>query len=142
MPELDASEPIVLVVAAVIVREGRVLLGRRLAGSHLEHHWEFPGGKIEPGEDPAAALVRELREELDVRASVGAPFAFNYHEYSGRRLLLLAYLADLQGEARAVGCSDLGWFDAPGVAALPMPPADGPILERLLPLLSRRGDAR
>jgi 8-oxo-dGTP diphosphatase len=122
-----------MVVAAVVVREGRVLLTRRGAGAHLEHHWEFPGGKVEPGEAPPDALARELSEELGVIAAVGAPFAFNFHEYPGRRVLLLTYLVAIEGEPRPLGCAALGWFNAGEVASLTMPPADGPILERLMP---------
>jgi len=130
------TQPVLIVVAAVILRDGRVLLGRREAGSHLEHHWEFPGGKVEPGEDPPTALARELAEELGVSAHIGSPFAFNYHEYPTRRILLLTYLATIETEPRPLACAALGWFDRAEVAALPMPPADGPILAVLLPLLA------
>jgi len=132
---MNESPPILIVVAAVVVRDGRVLLTRRNAGTHLEGYWELPGGKVEAGESLPAALARELAEELGVRAVVGAPFAFNYHEYPVPRVLLLAYTADLEAEPRPIGCAELAWFDAPGVRALRTPSADVPIFERLLPLL-------
>ncbi len=126
------------VVAAVILRDGRVLLTQRRRGAHLELHWEFPGGKVEEGESPPDALVRELREELDVKAAIGRPFAFNWHDYGDRRVLLLTFEARiLSGTPRPLGCLDLGWFDASQVAGLTLPPADGPILERLLPILAK-----
>lgn len=128
---VEAARPLLLVVAAIAVREGRVLLTLRGAGTHLAGHWEFPGGKVEPGEEPPAALGRELQEELGVTADVGGPFAFNYHAYPDRRVLLLTYLVTLHGEPRPLGCERVGWFTLPEIAALPLPPADAPILERL-----------
>jgi len=131
-----------MVVAAVVVRDGRVLLTRRNEGAHLAGHWELPGGKMEAGESPAEALSRELEEELGARASIGAPFAFNYHEYPDPRVLLLTYLASLHDEPRPIGCAEIGWFDAPGVGTLLTPAADVPIFEKLLPLLKpRAGEA-
>ena len=124
-----------LVVAAVIVRGGRVLLTRRNAGAHLAGHWEFPGGKVEASDTPAEALRRELEEELGVASVVGEPFAFNHHLYPDRSVLLLTYRARLEGEPRPLGCAALDWFTAGQVRNLTMPPADGPILERLLPML-------
>jgi 8-oxo-dGTP diphosphatase len=128
--------PALLVVAAVILRHGKVLLTQREAGAHLALHWEFPGGKVEAGESPPEALRRELREELGIESEVEAPFAFNWHDYGQRRVLLLAYRTRIKGgEPRTLGCRGLGFFDASALRALRMPPADGPILERLLPLL-------
>ncbi|HXI02851.1 MAG TPA: (deoxy)nucleoside triphosphate pyrophosphohydrolase [Candidatus Saccharimonadales bacterium] len=125
------------VVAALIIEEGKVLLTQRMEGTHLALHWEFPGGKVEPGESPPAALARELREELGVEAGIGEPFAFNWHDYGEKQVLLLAYRARIErGEPRPLGVRDLRWCDAQAVRSLPMPPADGPILERLLPLLT------
>jgi len=134
---MDGGLPILMVVAAVVVRDGRLLLTLRGAGSpHLADHWELPGGKVEPGENPPAALRREIAEELAVEARVGAPLAFNYHEYPSRRVLLLAYRAEIQGEPRAAGCADLGWFTASQIAGLATPAADAPIFERVIPLLA------
>ncbi len=130
------SRVTVTVVAAVIVRDGRVLLSQRAEGSHLALHWEFPGGKVDGGESPPQALRRELAEELGVETAVGEPFAFNWHDYGEKRVLLLTYLAHIVGgEPKALGVKDLGWFDRGEVASLRLPPADGPVVERLLPLL-------
>ena len=124
-----------IVVAAVVVRDGKVLLSRRGASTHLAGYWEFPGGKIEPGEDPPGALRRELKEELDVAATVGPPFAFNYHEYESRRVLLLTYRAKTEGSPRPLGCAEVGWFSSEEISGLDTPPADVPIFGRLVPLL-------
>lgn len=126
----------IAVVAAIVMREGRVLLTQRLESTHLALHWEFPGGKVEEGESPPEALRRELREELGVETAIEAPFAFNWHDYGEKQVLLLTYVARiLSGEPRPLGCRDLGWFGRARVASMQLPPADAPILERLLPLL-------
>jgi 8-oxo-dGTP diphosphatase len=137
-PEPIAPTPSpLLVVAAVVVKERRVLLALRPEGKHLAGHWEFPGGKVEPGETPAEALVREIAEELGVPAVVGEPFAFSHHVYPDRQVLLLTYRTTLQGEPRAIGCAALGWFTAGELARLPTPPADVPIFRALIPVLGR-----
>ncbi len=137
MAPMNASEapPLILVVAAVVVRDGRVLLSRRARGTHLAGHWEFPGGKVEPGEDPPSALRREVLEELGVACDVDAPFAFNHHAYPERRVLLITYRARLHGEPRALDGEEIAWFGPEAVRRLTMPPADGPIVDRLLPIL-------
>jgi 8-oxo-dGTP diphosphatase len=135
-PEEAARRPLLLVVAAVVVRDGRVLLALRPDGVHLAGHWEFPGGKVEPGESPPAALAREIEEELGVAATVEAPFAFNHHAYADREVLLLTWRVTLRGEPRALGCAAIGWFGAAGIRRLPTPPADGPIFAALEPLLA------
>jgi 8-oxo-dGTP diphosphatase len=121
----------VLVVAAAVVRDGRLLLALRPDGSHLAGHWELPGGKIEPGEQPVEALRRELLEELGVAASVGEPLCFNWHAYPDRQVLLLVYAATLDGAPQALGCKELRWCAFSEIEALPTPPADGPIFSRL-----------
>lgn len=130
---------ILIVVAAIVMREGRLLLTRREEGSHLAGFWELPGGKVEPGEDPASALRRELREELGVDSEIRDPFAFNYHDYGTRRVLLLTFEARLLGDPGAPGCPELGWFAREEITALRTPPADVPIFERLTPLLGPSG---
>jgi len=126
----------ITVVAAVVIRERKVLLTQRGEETHLALHWEFPGGKVEEGENPPEALAREIREELGVEAAIEGPFAFNWHDYGEKRVLLLTYRARITGgEPRKIGVRDLGWFTRAEVAELRLPAADGPILERLIPLL-------
>jgi len=94
--------------------------------------WEFPGGGVESGEDPAAALARELREELDVAAEVGAPLTFAWHRDAERAVLLLFYRARLvQGEPRGLMGQEVAWFAPGDLARLPMPPADADLLATL-----------
>ena len=83
-PESPARGPLVHVVAAVIFRDGRYLVTRRQKGVHLEGYWEFPGGKVDPGETDEAALVREIREELDAGVEVGRLVLATTHHYPER----------------------------------------------------------
>jgi 8-oxo-dGTP diphosphatase len=83
--------PIPVVVAAVIERDGRVLIGQRKADTWRGLKWEFPGGKVEPGETPPAALARELEEELGIRAEIGAAIADYEYTYPGRPTIRLIF---------------------------------------------------
>jgi 8-oxo-dGTP diphosphatase len=133
---------IVTVVAAALVDpEGRVLLQRRPSGGAMPGLWEFPGGKIEAGEVPEAALVRELREELSIEADPASlvPSAFASAPLGGappQQLLLLLYLCgSWEGTARALHADSIRWLHPSDMRSLPMPPADEPLvaaLERLL----------
>ena len=89
----------IVVVAAVIERDGSFLVTRRLEGSHLAGMWEFPGGKIGSGETHAQALVREIREELDADVDVGALLFETQFDYAERRVSLHFYRCTLRGEA-------------------------------------------
>lgn len=80
------------VVAGVIERDGLVLVGQRRAGDRFQFKWEFPGGKIEPDEDPKEALTRELREELGIEAEIGEEMARYEHQYPGKTAILLIFL--------------------------------------------------
>jgi len=121
--------------AALIDAEGRVLLAQRPAHKSLGGLWEFPGGKVEPGESPEAALIRELKEELDVTIEPDAmdPFAFASHAYEDFHLLMPLYIlkrwhgAPIAREAQA-----LAWARPEEMRAYPMPPADLPLVERLI----------
>ena len=131
--------PTMTVVAAALAdAEGRVLLQQRAPGRAMAGLWEFPGGKVEAGEKPEAALVRELREELGIEVEEGGvtPATFATGEVEGRRLLLLLYLCrQWKGEPEALDASALKWLQPVEMAAWPMPPADEPlipILDRLL----------
>ncbi len=121
-------------VAGLIEGEvpGRFLVSRRPSGTHLGGHWEFPGGKLEAGEAPADALVRELREELDIDVVVGDPYAVGHHVYEAREIVLLVLRCrHVGGTPKAVGVAELAWLDAREIIALDLPPADRPVVERL-----------
>lgn len=99
-----------LVVAAVIEREGRIMLCQRLPDVHNALKWEFPGGKIEAGESPEVALARELREELGIRVAVGRVRDAIYYRYPDRDVLLLFYGCSIgEGEPRTVECNAIAW---------------------------------
>jgi 8-oxo-dGTP diphosphatase len=117
----------VLVVAAVIREGERVLLSQRKAGTHLAGAWEFPGGKVEAGEDPRAALVRELREELGVEAVVGAPLEVVFHRYPEKSVLLLFFactLAPTSPAPAALEVAAIRWVATRELREEDFPPAD------------------
>jgi 8-oxo-dGTP diphosphatase len=130
-----AGKPLLLVAAcALIDSDGRVLLARRPEGKSLAGLWEFPGGKLRPGETPEAALIRELAEELaiDVQAACLAPFAFASHGYEGFHLLMPLYLCRRwNGLARPTEGQTLAWVRPGKLADYPMPPADRPLVALL-----------
>lgn len=95
-----------LVAAAIFLRGDQVLLTRRPEGSHLAGTWEFPGGKIEEGESPEEALVREIREELAIETEIVEPFRFVHHDYPEKRILLLTYLCRTRTDPEE---SPAGW---------------------------------
>jgi 8-oxo-dGTP diphosphatase len=99
------------VVAAVIEREGNVLVGQRKPGGNHPLKWEFPGGKVEPGESPEAALIRELTEELGIRARIAGEITRYQYEYPGRsRILLIFYrVVDFEGEPQNLDFTQLKW---------------------------------
>jgi 8-oxo-dGTP diphosphatase len=129
----------VLVVAvALIDREARVLLSQRPAGKSLAGLWEFPGGKIETGETPEAALIRELKEELgiDVTASCLAPLTFASHSYPDFHLLMPLYVCRRwKGDVAGLEGQALKWVRAPDLRSYPMPAADLPLIPHLEDLL-------
>jgi 8-oxo-dGTP diphosphatase len=121
-----------LVVAGLIERDGRVLLASRPAGGHLARHWEFPGGKLRPGEDPEAALRRELREELGVEVQVLGIFHVHYHVYDRGPVLLLTYRCRLvAGEPEPREGQQCRWLRPEELGRLPLAPADLPVVSRL-----------
>lgn len=137
--EPPSGLPILLVAAAALVdSDGRVLVAERSAGKHLAGTWEFPGGKVEPGEPPELALVRELREELgiDTTASCLAPCGFASHAYEKFHLVLLLF-ACRKWSGRPEGQQGQGvrWVRVPDLFKLDMPPADRPLLGLLQALL-------
>ena len=134
-------EPTVLVAAAVIFRGDTVLLTQRPKGTHLENMWEFPGGKVEPGEDPRDTLIRELREELGVDAVVSECLEATFWRYPTKNVLLLFFVAQLAADASIahLGVSDHVWATHSSLMSYPMPPADEPILSLVRARLLERG---
>ena len=127
------SERVAVVVSAGVVSvDGKILVARRKAGTHLERRWEFPGGKLEPGEAPQECLIREFREELDVRIEVGQVLEVIFHRYPERNVLLLMYSCKLvEGEPRAIGCEKLQWLEKKELDRLDWVPADRAFVRRL-----------
>ena len=121
-----------LVVAGLVVRDGRVLISQRRADQALPLQWEFPGGKVEAGEAPVAALARELREELAIDVSVGRIWDVLFHAYPDFDLVMLVYACTIAaGEPHAVEVADLAWA-APGeLSRWDILPADRPLVDRL-----------
>ncbi|QGM47440.1 (deoxy)nucleoside triphosphate pyrophosphohydrolase [Methylocystis heyeri] len=135
----QSSTRLVLVVAAALVDpDGRVLLAQRPAGKQLAGLWEFPGGKIEPGERPEQALARELAEELGIDACVSCmqPLAFASHAYEDFHLLMPLFVCRRwDGMVVAKEGQALKWARARDLRNFPMPPADAPLIDPLVALL-------
>src|SRR5262245_33496161 len=129
---LQLPVPVVLVVAvALLDADGRVLIARRPPGKPLAGLWEFPGGKVAAGEAPEAALVRELREELDINVAESclAPLAFASHRYADFHLLMPLFVCRVwSGEPKAREGQDLAWVRPARLGDNPMPPADRPLV--------------
>lgn len=133
------SPTILLVVACALVdRDGRILLAQRPKGKSLEGLWEFPGGKVDAGERPEQALVRELDEELgiDTHASCLSPLTFASHAYDDFHLLMPLYICrKWEGFAISKEGQALKWVRARDLRSYPMPPADEPLIPVLQELL-------
>lgn len=131
--------PIVLVSAvALIDTDGRVLIAKRPAGKALAGLWEFPGGKVEAGETPERALIRELAEELsiDVTTNCLAPIAFASHAYETFHLLMPLYACRVwRGEPTPQEGQEIAWVMPVRLNDYPMPPADAPLVATLRDLL-------
>jgi 8-oxo-dGTP diphosphatase len=116
---------------ALIDPDGRVLLAQRPEGKSLAGLWEFPGGKVEPGETPEAALIRELKEELDIDTwkSCLAPLTFASHSYEDFHLLMPLFACRRwQGTVRGTEGQKLAWVRPGALKDYPMPPADLPLI--------------
>lgn len=135
----NRAPPLVLVAAVVLIDpDGRVLLAQRPEGKAMAGLWEFPGGKVDPGETPEAALIRELAEELgiDVTASCLAPFTFASYTYPDFHLLMPLYVCrKWSGIPMAREGQRLRWVRPTQLAEYPMPPADKPLVAMLRDLL-------
>ncbi|MDE3155279.1 MAG: (deoxy)nucleoside triphosphate pyrophosphohydrolase [Acidobacteriota bacterium] len=128
---MPADKRLLVVTAAVIERDGQFLVTRRQAGVHLEGFWEFPGGKCEAGESHEACLARELREELDAAAEIGALILSTRHDYEDRTVELHFFACRLLGPARPLLGQEMRWVDRHELGRLPFPPADRELIDRL-----------
>jgi mutator protein MutT len=120
-----------IVTAAVVEREGRLLLTRRLEGSHMAGCWEFPGGKCEAGEPADVCLARELLEELGVAAIVHEEVYRTTYAYGDRVLDLRFFRCDLATEPRPLLGQDIRWVERHELPTLEFPPADAELVARL-----------
>lgn len=134
-----SEKPLLLVAAAALVDpDGRVLICQRPEGKPLAGLWEFPGGKVEPGETPEQCLIRELDEELGVQVTRAclAPFVFASHGYEAFHLLMPLYLIRRwEGQVTAREHKALAWVKPSKLGDYPMPPADAPLVAWLRDLI-------
>ena len=122
----------VVVAAALVIEEGKILVTQRKKDSPHGFLWEFPGGKVKEGEEPRGALRRELMEELDVVVEVGMIFDAVFYSYPEYPILLLVYRCRIEkGALKPIGCHDLRWVTLGELEKLAMPPADDPIRKHL-----------
>lgn len=132
---IDAGLPTVLVAAiALIDIDGRVLIAERPAGKSMAGMWEFPGGKVEEGEIPEAALIRECKEELgiDITAACLAPFAFASHSYEKFHLLMPLFVCrKWEGLVQGLEGQRTKWVKIRDLGEYEMPPADIPLVAML-----------
>ena len=132
------SRLLLVVAAALVDVDGRVLIGQRPAGKQMAGLWEFPGGKVEAGETPEAALIRELQEELGIVAKPDclAASVFASHAYEGFHLLMPLYLLRRwEGEVERREHAALAWVRPGKLFDYPMPPADAPLCAWLRDIL-------
>ena len=136
---MNPPQPLILVVAVALVdADGRVLIAQRPEGKSMAGLWEFPGGKIEAGESPEDALIRELREELGIAVQEAclAPFTFASHSYPDFQLLMPLYVCRRwEGIAAAQEGQRLAWVRPNRLRDYKMPPADEPLVAHLTTLL-------
>ena len=125
------SAPVVEVVAAVIERDGKVLIARRRAGTHLAGLWEFPGGKREPGETLEEALGRELVEELATPGIVGELIETVKWSYPDKRVQLHFFRCNLKEEPRPLEGQEIAWVARADLPRYEFPAADAALIERL-----------
>lgn len=123
----------ITVTAAIIEKEGRIFAARRKPGSHLAGYWEFPGGKLEPGETEKECLTRELREEFGVECEVGEFIKESVYDYGSKIIQLRGYrVRHLRGTYQCRDHDKIGWFTVEKLPSLKWAPADTPLLQKLL----------
>ena len=128
---MPSSKPTVVVVAAVVERDGSFLIARRQTGVHLEGYWEFPGGKCLPGETDLESLRREIREELDADIEAVDRLLTSAHEYDDRIIELRFYRCALVGTPKPMLGQELRWVSRAELAELHFPPADAELIARV-----------
>jgi len=127
----DSTQPIE-VAAALIFHQGKLLITQRLAQAHLGGLWEFPGGKLEPGETWEACVIREIREELGVEIAVGALFESLTHAYPGKTVHLKFFTGTLvHGTPQPLGCAACRWINRTELDQFEFPAADAQLLAKL-----------
>jgi len=129
---MTSTRPRKLVVAALIHdAHGRVLLTQRREDQPMPLYWEFPGGKIEAGESPEEALIREIREELGIEITIGAIYEVLFHRYPEFDLLMLVYACAADDPPRAVEVKALAFVEPARLGDYRILPADAPLIRRL-----------
>ena len=121
-----------VVTAAILERNGRILVTRRHPGTHLEGVWEFPGGKCEPGETLAQCLARELEEELGIAATIGPEVFTTSHAYDDRVVELHFMACASDDEPKPLLGQEMQWVARAQLQALEFPPADAELIARLM----------
>lgn len=138
MSEVKSRRILLVAACALVDSDGRVLLAQRPEGKQLAGLWEFPGGKVEPGETPEETLIRELQEEIGITTKVAclAPLTFASHTYDDFHLLMPLYVCRrFEGIARGLEGQTLKWVRPKDMRDYPMPPADEPLIPFLIDLL-------
>lgn len=121
----------IIVAAAVVERGGEFLLTRRLEGTHLAGHWEFPGGKLHPGETLEDCLAREMLEELDAEVEIGEEVLSTVHHYEDRSIELRFFRCALRSDPKPMLGQEMRWVARADLRAVPLPPADAELVRLL-----------
>lgn len=133
MSNIDNRKPPIKVCAAVIQHQNKILLTLRPEDKKLGGYWEFPGGKVEAGETPQSALLREIREELDIEIVVGSLLETVSHSYEWGNVLILAYTCTwISGEIKHLEVADHRWVAPANLLNYDILTADQPIIKKLL----------
>ncbi len=139
MIQQAGGKPLILVVACALLDvDSRVLIARRPEGKSMAGLWEFPGGKVEPGETPEDAIIREIREELTIELCKPclAPISFASHDYEDFHLLMPLFMCrNWEGRITPVEAQELAWVRPNRLRGYPMPPADEPLIAHLQDLM-------
>ncbi|RLA44482.1 MAG: 8-oxo-dGTP diphosphatase MutT [Gammaproteobacteria bacterium] len=129
----------IIVTAAIIQKQNCIFAARRAVGDHLEGLWEFPGGKLEPGESPEACLARELTEEFGIETEVGKYLGESVFDYGEKIIKLLAYqVTHVNGEFQLNDHDEMRWLARAEIYDVDWAPADIPLLETALSLIDEK----